>query len=243
MSTALRGWHPGEVNIQRKLSFDSPMAMAWSWISADMPEEHRMFYTQHLPFVPVTTLDARGRPWGSILASKNGTPGFMRSPMETVLQIEAQTWEGDPWTDNLGNWLEGEKGKFLLAGIGIEFGTRRRNKFAGWMTDIRENGEKGYSLSLEVNQAIGFASFIFLFLLSTDGRLLSEIAQNTSIFETWCRTRTLTLRSSTGNIISTMASVFRRISSPLSKRLTLSSSRRPTQRSRRTRHGFLRMLV
>ncbi|THH12035.1 hypothetical protein EW146_g7846 [Bondarzewia mesenterica] len=103
MATALKGWHPGERVIHQKLLYDDPsISMAWMWISGDMPEEHRVFYTTRIPFVAVTTLDAQGRPWGSILAAQDGRPGFLRSPIETVLQRCSSTDDAidcqwNPW--------------------------------------------------------------------------------------------------------------------------------------------------
>ncbi|KAI0059565.1 hypothetical protein BV25DRAFT_1860144 [Artomyces pyxidatus] len=159
MSTDLRGWHPGEVAIQRKLAFDQASATSWMHITNYMDEQHRVFHTTRLPFIPVTTLDADGRPWTSILAGADGKPGFVRSPNETQLVIKARAWDGDPWVENLEPLLSGQRRgedeKILAAGIGIEFSTRRRNKFAGWITEARKAGERDYQLELHVNQAIG----------------------------------------------------------------------------------------
>ncbi|KAI0317623.1 hypothetical protein OF83DRAFT_1058353 [Amylostereum chailletii] len=157
MATDLKGWHPGELAIQRKLAFDGPMSMVWTSIDACMPEQHRTFHTRNLPFIPVTTLDARGRPWGSILAGQDGAPGFVQSPNEQELRIRARVWEGEPLVENLERWMgEGpQRSKFLTAGIGIEFTTRRRNKFAGWVKDARKVEEGVFELSLHVNQALG----------------------------------------------------------------------------------------
>ncbi|KAA1474670.1 hypothetical protein DENSPDRAFT_860449 [Dentipellis sp. KUC8613] len=157
----LQGWHPGERSIQSKLDYSGTMSMAWTWISEDMPEQHRVFYNRNLPFLPLTTLDAEGRPWGSIIAGKQGKPGFIRSPMETTLDIDLRTWVGDPWEENVEAWkAEGGKRadpRFLVAGIGVELSTRRRNKLAGWATNIRQVGEdtNDYNVRLRVNEAIG----------------------------------------------------------------------------------------
>ena len=103
---ALQGWHPGERAIQRKLGFDGPMSQAWTWISGDMPEEHRIFYAHNLPFIPLATIDTRGRPRSSILASKDGRPGFVRSPNDQTLVVECRAWDGDPLVENIGAWLD-----------------------------------------------------------------------------------------------------------------------------------------
>ncbi|EGN93897.1 hypothetical protein SERLA73DRAFT_115348 [Serpula lacrymans var. lacrymans S7.3] len=150
--SALNGWHRGELAIQRKLNFDGPMATAWTWIDGEMPEQHKVFHTTQLPFVPVTTLDDKRRPWSSILASPNGQPGFISSPHYTELTMSAKVWDGDPFVDN--SALLAHTDHMLIAGIGIEFSTRRRNKFAGWIKDIKSNADR-YEVKVVVNQALG----------------------------------------------------------------------------------------
>ncbi|KAI1784679.1 hypothetical protein LXA43DRAFT_195324 [Ganoderma leucocontextum] len=155
---ALQGWHPGERAIQRKLGFDGPMSQAWTWISGDMPEQHRIFHSHNLPFIPLTTVDTRGRPWSSILASKDGRPGFVRSPNDRSLVVECRAWNGDPLVENVRAWLDTEasrRDRFNVAGIGIEFGTRRRNKFAGFLREAARKERLDFELKLSVNQAIG----------------------------------------------------------------------------------------
>ncbi|TFY77799.1 hypothetical protein EWM64_g6218, partial [Hericium alpestre] len=151
----IQGWHPGERAIQKKLDFDGPMSMAWTWIDPSMPEEHRIFHSRNLYFLPLSSLDAEGRPWGSILAAKDGKPGFIRSPTETTLDVSFRTWEGDPWAENYETWRSHADEKFLVAGIGIELGTRRRNKLAGWVSQVKQVGQNDYFAKLHVNQAIG----------------------------------------------------------------------------------------
>ncbi|KAI0344408.1 hypothetical protein BDW22DRAFT_1371479 [Trametopsis cervina] len=147
----LQGWHHGERSIQLKLGFDGPMRMAYTWIEGEMPQEHRTFHTTRLPFVPVTTLDEFGRPWSCILAGPSGEPGFITSPTWNRLDMVVHTWPGDPLATNVR--AAGGKG-MLTAGIGIEFSTRRRNKFAGSIINVRQKGDT-YWLQVEVNQAIG----------------------------------------------------------------------------------------
>ncbi|KAL4263243.1 FAD-binding FR-type domain-containing protein [Pleurotus pulmonarius] len=149
---ALKGWHRGERAIQEKLGYRAAMAMAFAAIDGDMPEQHREFYVTRLPFVPVTTLDELGRPWGSILAGASGEPGFIQSPSDAKLVLDTQVWEGDPLLQN--SELFGKKDKMLVAGIGVEFSTRRRNKFAGWISKLEKKGPQ-IQLQLDVNEAIG----------------------------------------------------------------------------------------
>lgn len=47
-----------------------------------------------------------------------------------------------------------------MAGLGIEFSTRRRNKFAGFIRDVSpEQSKEGldYVVEMEVNEAVGYA--------------------------------------------------------------------------------------
>ncbi|TFK42775.1 hypothetical protein BDQ12DRAFT_624061 [Crucibulum laeve] len=149
-NAALKGWHPGEVAVQAIMHLPARVSIAA--VVNKLPEQHRLFHTTRLHFLPVTTLDAEGRPWASVLTSRHGDSNFITSPSDTSLEIEAHIWEGDPISQN----LYGTKAKSdaLISGIGIEVATRRRNKFAGfvanWSLDDRE-----LSLKLSVTQALG----------------------------------------------------------------------------------------
>lgn len=159
--TSLNGWHRGERIIRKKLGFDKTpgVADAWSWIEGEMPEQHSTFYTTRLHFLPVCILDEEGRPWSSVLAGKGGKIGFVRHPRYNTLAIQAQLWEGEPFKKYL-KAVEQNQGSTLIAGIGVEISTRRRNKFAG---HILKEVVKGDTVNLElvVNEAIGFALPLF----------------------------------------------------------------------------------
>ena len=156
--SALHGWHPGERAVHRKLNYtnDPAVSQLYMYIDGDMPHEHRVFHTTRLPFVPVTTLDDLGRPWGSILAGGDGKPGFIKSPSDTSLVLDAKVWEGEPLIENAK--LFGRKNQILVAGIGIEFPTRRRNKFAGRMSKLSRKEDGSCQLEFIVNQAIGYGT-------------------------------------------------------------------------------------
>ncbi|EJC98078.1 uncharacterized protein FOMMEDRAFT_130037 [Fomitiporia mediterranea MF3/22] len=171
MSVALNGWHPGERSIRAKLGPEfttGPISIAYSWIDASMPEQHRIFYSRNIPFLPLTIVDAHGRPWAALVSGPRGTqsPGekaWVRSPTETELVMDLEMWDGDPMLESLeavesqtGSGSNNEKKMHVLtAGLGIEFPTRRRNKFAGWMERIEKTGPKSRRIHLRVNQAIG----------------------------------------------------------------------------------------
>ena len=129
--------------------------MNYTYISSYMPEQHRVFHTSNLPFIPVTILDKSGRPWGSVFAGKGGKIGFVKSSNERSMSMDLETWEGDPLLRNL-ECQKDEEGRVLVAGIGIELSTRRRNKFAGWIDSSSIKGNTtDVHLEIQVNQAIG----------------------------------------------------------------------------------------
>lgn len=148
----VNGWHKGERAIQDKMGYAGVMSEAWTWIEPEMPEEHQVFYTTRLPFIPVTTVDDRHRPWSSILAGPDGQPGFATSQRLGELTLNAHVWEGDPFPQN----VAASRGSPVpIAGIGVEFSTRRRNKFAGYIETLENDGPLLRVQSV-VNEAIGY---------------------------------------------------------------------------------------
>ncbi|KAF9218461.1 hypothetical protein BS17DRAFT_791330 [Gyrodon lividus] len=147
----VNGWHPGEQAVQAIMSL--PERVSISAIVNKLSEQHRIFHSTRLPYIPVTTLDAEGRPWASILCSSQGTPSFITSPTDTSLHIRARLWPGDPIYTNLRN-LEALQDKPFASGLGLEPATRRRNKFAGRVSRALFDG---YDLILELSvaQALG----------------------------------------------------------------------------------------
>lgn len=162
MPTALQGWHPGEAALQRELGFADAVSEKWKNIENELREQHRIFHTSNLPFIPVTTIDDCGRPWGSIVAGATGEIGFVKSPDAQTLTVDARFWDGEPLLSTIRTWLcpqEREVAapeRFLTAGIGIEFSTRRRNKFAGFITDVKLlRTDRDFELAFRVTQALG----------------------------------------------------------------------------------------
>ena len=158
MANAVNGWHHGEEMIHEKLGLSDVTRMSYLTIQSFLPEQHQTFYSHNLHFMPLTTLDSQGRPWVSLLSGTDGKPGFIQSPTEAKLVMDLKLWPGDPFIRNLEledpSSIEHSK-KILSAGIGIEFSTRRRNKFAGRIDGIRKTSELTYQIQLSVNQAIG----------------------------------------------------------------------------------------
>jgi hypothetical protein len=161
MTMALQGWHPGEVKLQYKLGYADAARDKWQHVENAMREQHRIFHTSNLPFIPITTLDDHGRPWGSIAAGASGKIGFVKSPDSNTLITDVRLWDGEPLLDTMSTWLDLQKRgvtipeRFLTAGIGIEFSTRRRNKFAGFIKNVKQHKGRNYELSIQVTEALG----------------------------------------------------------------------------------------
>lgn len=158
--SSLNGWHKGERAIQEKLGFRGAVSQSWTQITGELPEQHQKFHTTCLPFIPVTTLDSMGRPWSSILAGPDGEIGWVSSETFDRLSMRAEVWDGDPLKANVDyhtHTTDGSQRKMLIAGIGVQFSTRRRNKFAGSVMAIEKQGSLLY-ISTTVNEAIGYVN-------------------------------------------------------------------------------------
>lgn len=161
MPTAITDWHPGEKAVQNIIHL--PEKVPFTWVQSSMPDQHRIFYSSRLYFLPATTLDSAGRPWVSVLTAKNGLPGFISSPDESTLVINAGLWKGDPILENLGRVESFEKTKVLMSAVGLETTTRRRNKFAGSVAEAITRDERDLFLRMHVSTALGCVSqVIFL---------------------------------------------------------------------------------
>ncbi|KAH7320441.1 hypothetical protein B0J17DRAFT_621531 [Rhizoctonia solani] len=146
-TTALLGWHPGELALQSKLNHTQAVQFSYTLVRDHLPAQHRTFHTSNIAFLPLTTLDSSGRPWVSLVSSKNGRPGFVQSPSEIELVVKADIWDGDPIKGNL------NKGG-LVAGVGVEWATRRRNKIAGVVRSVEWDGSE-VKLDMKVTQTLG----------------------------------------------------------------------------------------
>ena len=133
-------FHSGEKAVQARLGVQERMRdVGQRVIRPYMPEQHRAFYAQ-LPFVLLGSVDARGRPWASVLV---GEPGFMRSPDPTHLHIWARPVPGDPLAQGL---VPGAP----LGLLGIELHTRRRNRMNGHVESMADG-----HLTVAVEQTVG----------------------------------------------------------------------------------------
>lgn len=146
-TTPLPGWpgpdgpcHAGETALQERAGVRARADAAVRRVIRDfMPDQHRAFFAA-LPFLVVGSLDPDDRPWASILT---GRPGFLASPDPRTLTILATPAYGDPL------------GAALTAGaplglLGIEPGTRRRNRMNGTVEDVHDG-----RVTVRVGQSFG----------------------------------------------------------------------------------------
>jgi hypothetical protein len=89
-----------------------------------MPPQH-MFFFGNLTYFGVGTMDDRGRPWASVLT---GERGFIRPVSQNYLAMVTDVSAGDPVLENLSRGYTVAEGGRLIAGLGLDFTNRRRNK-------------------------------------------------------------------------------------------------------------------
>lgn len=136
--TPLGPWHAGEVELQRLVgSHEKMAAVGPKVIRPYMPDQHRAFFAE-LPFIVLGSIDDAARPWATLLG--NG-PGFIRSPDDTLLQIDAALSPDDPATFEVGA---------PVGMLGIAPHTRRRNRANGFV-----RGGPGDGLHVHVTQSFG----------------------------------------------------------------------------------------
>ena len=141
--TQLPGWphdtspfHPGEHQVQEKMGVRERMEAVGRRVTRGvMPDQHREFFAL-LPFLVLGTVDAAGQPWASVATGK---PGFITSPEPTLLRLGA---------------LPAHAAHLVLGGdvgaLGIDLGTRRRNRANGLVSALG-----GHGFDIDVKQSFG----------------------------------------------------------------------------------------
>lgn len=133
-------YHQGEQELQNRLGRKALQERMGRKIHRPfMPEQHRTFFAQ-LPFLIAGSVDAHDWPWASILF---GEPGFVSTPDDRTLLIDAAPVPGDPLAENI------EAGA-PVGFVGIELPTRRRNRVNGVI-----GGRKGRAIQVDVVQSYG----------------------------------------------------------------------------------------
>lgn len=140
-AVAASPFHTGEQAMQERIGVRELMQRRGSrTIHSSMPDQHRSFYEQ-LPLLVVGSVDSAGSPWASLLT---GTPGFIQSPDEHTLRVQALVADGDPGA------LALQTPGAALGVLGIDMSTRRRNRMNG-----RIAANTGDGFSIRVEQAFG----------------------------------------------------------------------------------------
>ena len=133
-------FHAGEIAMQQVAgAYERLRDVGPRVIRDHMPQQHREFFEQ-LPMLLVGSVDAQQRPWASVLA---GLPGFIDTPDERQLRVDALPHDGDPL---LGQMVVGAP----LGLLGIEPQTRRRNRMNGTVVAVDPRG-----FALRVDQSFG----------------------------------------------------------------------------------------
>ncbi len=138
--TAKSPFHRGEREMQTRIGKRERMEkIGRTVIRPYMPDQHREFFGK-LPFVVLGSVDPQGWPWASILS---GRPGFLSTPTETLLDVQAQPHPDDPLKAALETAAP-------IGVVGVELSTRRRNRMNATVQEVSEIG-----FSLDVLQSFG----------------------------------------------------------------------------------------
>jgi ferredoxin-NADP reductase/predicted pyridoxine 5'-phosphate oxidase superfamily flavin-nucleotide-binding protein len=133
-------FHRGEREIQSRLGVREQMEHQGSRFIRDfLPEQHAEFYGQ-LPYVLIGSVDAKGRPWASILF---GRPGFVASEDPHRLSLASRPVYGDPLNEHLATGLSASM-------LGIEYHSRRRNRLNSKVASFDAAG-----IELDIQQTFG----------------------------------------------------------------------------------------
>jgi uncharacterized protein len=133
-------YHPGEQLVQERAGAREVAERVGRQVIRDrMPDQHREMFAK-LPTAIVGSVDSDGRPWASVLV---GHPGFITSPDPRHLQICAST-------DKAGAFSFRAAMGGAIAILGIELGTRRRNRMNGKII-----AAESHSFTIEVAQSFG----------------------------------------------------------------------------------------
>ncbi|KQU34068.1 pyridoxamine 5'-phosphate oxidase [Methylobacterium sp. Leaf94] len=123
-------WHAGETALQARVGVAERMAELGPRVIRDhLIAQHRAFYRQ-LPFVVLGTVDPDGEAWATV---RTGAPGFLDAPDPGHLRVRAAPEPDDPAEAGLSDGA-------ALGLLGIDLGTRRRNRLNGTVVRDRPDG-------------------------------------------------------------------------------------------------------
>jgi uncharacterized protein len=128
-------FHADELAAQRRAG----VRASGSGIRDHLPGQHRAFFAA-LPHIFIVTTDVGGWP---VATSLEGTPGFVDSPDPTRLRVQALPQLEDPAGGGIQVGCQ-------IGMLGIDFGTRRRNRANGIVVQV-----DGASFTVDIKQSFG----------------------------------------------------------------------------------------
>jgi hypothetical protein len=146
MSSKSHVQHEGELYVQRMRAAPREMPDHLPHMISDtIPRQHATFF-EALPYLPLGTLDAHGRPWATLLSSPQ-----VSTVSDTQLNVTATVPPDDPFVTA----VLGKQRPLYFAGVGVDFTNRRRNKLAGTVKSASLSGNNVLSLSLVTDENMG----------------------------------------------------------------------------------------
>ncbi|MEP3198036.1 MAG: pyridoxamine 5'-phosphate oxidase family protein [Lentilitoribacter sp.] len=150
--------HRGELLLQERRNTPRELRDAIpQYINSNMPQQHADFFAG-LSYLPLATLDNRGRPWVSLLVTTSDQdPSIGINVMggnRTDIVTEISPY--DPFRRSLKQEQAPADNPRFFAGVGIDFSNRRRNKIAGSISQTSIDDETGkVKLRLLSDQHLG----------------------------------------------------------------------------------------
>ena len=142
--------HEGEIYVQkRRHAPPDTHTIIPQMIEDDMPDQHSEFFT-YLSYFSISTLDAQGRPWATIVVGAPTT--LVRAVSQMQLNVSAVLSPGDPFMSSVIETSDATCRYF--AGLGVDFSNRRRNKVAGLIAQSNVEGNT-LKMSLITNENLG----------------------------------------------------------------------------------------
>ncbi len=152
-------FHRGEREVQSRLGVrDQVEELGQRFIRDYLPQEHRALYAL-LSHLIIGTVDASGRPWASVIV---GRPGFIETPDERTLTINARRLYGDPSNVNL-------SADAPVGVLGIQYASRRRNRLTAKIKTVTDE-----LLTLRVDQTFGNCP---QYIQARDAELTPDVAE------------------------------------------------------------------
>lgn len=145
--------HQGEKEVHKRQDVPDRVAESLAdFVTDDIPEEHVAFL-RSLKYLALTTMDADGRPWISLLVGE--PPSFIDVLGPNQLRVRATLVHGDPLADCVRTDDHCGPARMLrhFAALAVSFETRMRGKIAGVIHDVSWSATE-LDLHLVVNECV-----------------------------------------------------------------------------------------